>query len=1067
MAVTGRDTAFLDQLRSALTNAADESLDSMPDAVAHIDLLRELLDVLMSAASAARTGDFELNIVDEQTRRLCANLGGFWLACCGFEVVEAGRQYKLAQAAYRNVQLALPVVSGALDAYRIAAKDEFPDLQETPRAPSPLSAGKADSTPASSAAPAASAPIPGLPNQAAAAAAAHPPSPSASSTSPPAARPPNAAPGPKAGAAAMPKSPYSSGMMRPPAMSSVSTSPKSPVSSPKKASLGSALRNSTSALAAKIMAPLPKKSEWEQPDMDEDAQLAVALVESMQDASGGDSSPSDLEVERPGLNVLVAELAEAGIIFERQPQSTDTCAIHSLNNISQHPRPPEEAAAALAASVAAAAAAEEGEDCDASANFGLFRLADLQQAEAASRRDQLSASFLMPSSERHLSLLRRSQSTAGNPSSPVNALNAAAQRTGMFDVEAVKLAAQTKDYEIIDIEPTPCWEDAEAARYVEAARKTDDASAVGRIPAQQRWFLGFLVYERIPGRAMHYYSILRWHSREGVEQWILLDSLDAGRTKSRNRVMTFDELVTFYNMNSEWFKSWLVRWYPVVHKATAYEALRTALLRGLAEQGLESNDKDNPSDVVSALRAEEALDSERVRWNVCLAAEDLLAAVPLVSRELQVLRLALGESQARRELARAGWDLERAVKNRAERVLRLCSDTPGSPAVNGEEAEDGTAAATDVPLPEDLQGQRAANLALSMADWDVRSAAQLLLLAARVDQPRLPRARKALKACDWDLDSALAVLRLMTAEQQRAKKGAEEGAEGAKNGEEATADDESPRNGKSAKAPDLSEDDASRILEAVNFDASRAQGRIRDLAVKVGELPGTVLQQVRLAEAQGCAPKRPLGLRGKEEAEELALLALDAADWNPAGAFCTAESFALGLTQVRVGLWDRERQVRSRAIKTVNACPSQTKDWLPAPGGSKQPTAEQVAAALGALDAMDAAADKEPGPTAILQALTEEDMDPQKVCLRLWDVFKPLEAAPFDVASPERKTSPAREPKPRGPPPPPPPPPPGSGLRRHEKSDSLRLPLPKGSSPATAATKPAARKQGTKDCKMM
>jgi len=128
----------------------------------------------------------------------------------------------------------------------------------------------------------------------------------------------------------------------------------------------------------------------------------------------------------------------------------------------------------------------------------------------------------------------------------------------------------------------------------------------------------------------------------------------------------------------------------------------------------------------------------------------------------------------------------------------------------------------------------------------------------------------------------------------------------------------------------------------------------------------------------------------------VAALALDASDWNPGVAFCTAESFALGLVQVRVELRELEAHVRRAAVSIIN-----------------NPSAKEslMAAAFAAMDAMDAWRESNPSASHILATLADLDMSPHEAAIRLWDI-------PSEILAPilprERKPvkTPERPPRP-------------------------------------------------------
>eukprot|EP00927_Polykrikos_kofoidii_P035641 TRINITY_DN30190_c0_g1_i1.p1 TRINITY_DN30190_c0_g1~~TRINITY_DN30190_c0_g1_i1.p1 ORF type:complete len:1006 (+),score=162.55 TRINITY_DN30190_c0_g1_i1:110-3127(+) len=968
---------FLEQLRGALTNTGIDSLhgECERDATAHTDLVRELLAVL-TRASVADPAPFKLAVSDYPA--LCSDPGTFLLAVCGFEEqrCEDSSTFLLNQQGREAAAFALPVVSGYLDAFGLQVKERFPLPQSQPTgetSPSvdmDIAADNAGGYPAAT--------RNGIPTG---------------------------------------------------SSSETKVRTTQATRSTGENSLGLQVpKTAPGALGIKQMPPLPSISAT----VDEDAKLAAALAASFNEDS---TSPNDMK-DRPGSEVAISQLAELGIVFEHQPDGSDTCAMHSLNNIAQIERPQEKASAALSAAVSIGVALEAGKNVAPellSACAGPFGLEDLQQAEAASREQQLQGSFLTPPTDMDSSVLR-AHSCGSIGSSPSG--RGTKSRTGMFDIEAVKIATRAKGYEVIDIEPSPSWKDAEAARYVQAARASVVAGK--RVSQDQRWFLGFLVYERIPGRAMHYYAILRWTDLSGSETWVLLDSMDRGCNKPRNKIMTVDDVVKFYNSNAEWFKSWLVRWYPVVHRTTAVAALQCALVDGVrlaCETRFDMGDDTVAldDDVVSRDRAEKTLDGHEVRWNVDVATRALLDSAPLVGRELQVLRLALGEDQARRELVEADWDLEKAVRSRAERVLRLCRASDSNTATVGsggceqqrcDSVFGGASGSAIAPLPAVLQGASATYLALRIADWDVRAAAQILQLTASgevsVDSlaaavPSLRHARAALQACKWDLDQARGVQRLQGVLRERQRR----------------CDSEHAGKPSEQSPSSVSEAEAWQLLQGVSFDEQQAvhllevrrafpsapvsvcaealqrgdrhvasacellrefQGRVRDLVAKVAAPTTPAIEMARSVQGTPAAPLRPIGLCSLEEALSIANLALDASDWSPSVAFCTAESFASGVVQVRAALWDLEIAMRRKALSIVDGSVSRGSQQESADGQS-----ERVATALSALDAMDEACEKkEPSIPSMVAALKSAGMDPGEASSGLWRAMVQFEVAVLD-----------------------------------------------------------------------
>lgn len=716
------------------------------------------------------------------------------------------------------------------------------------------------------------------------------------------------------------------------------------------------------------------KEEVLRQQSEEDAALAAALDFSLNDASD--------RKNRPGEAFSLPQMTDLGVSFERQPDGSDSCAIHSLNNLVQPLLSPEEAAIVSAARVAASVAAECGEkvQLEGLAEQGPFRLRDLQEAEAEVRREECQDSFLPTAASM---LLLRSES------GPL-----AHTRTGMFEVEAVKVAAHNKGYEVIDVEPTPDWADAEcgAARYVQTAADLDKQGG-------ERWFLGFLVYERIPGRAMHYYAILRipGNSEYGISKepsWLILDGLDRGAKSPRNRLLTTDDLIAFHDKNGEWFRSWLVRWYPVVDRSAAIAAVCKAVAQS-AQHACGKEETDAGLLGVSPQRAEVALESETIRWDVSRGAKELLGAVAMVDRELQVLRLAVSEKQARNYLEQAKWDFERAVQIHAEGMLQWCH----------QEAAEGDAVTTS-----EFGGPVATYAALHLADWDARAAAQVLLLVARASpgQPQgaacstnkfnsLKEAASALEACSWDLDRAHAVMRLC-------------GVRLARNWMEF-----------------VSKAHCAKLLDCVGFDLClaellldvhhrfphtppgvcaealrRGDDNVPAACALLQEFEKRVQDQVRRAWRTSGVPEvaNEDGETLNAEAAAVGHLALATAEWNPAIAFYTAESFALGLLHVRRELLELERRARSKAMDTVHqgasaadqhASPSRS-SWN-SPGAAPAvvgqtiaaPSEAEVAEALDVLDALSCFSVKAPPDAAeIIEMLQEAAMNPSVAATNLW-----------------------------------------------------------------------------------
>eukprot|EP00931_Biecheleriopsis_adriatica_P041725 TRINITY_DN23818_c0_g1_i1.p1 TRINITY_DN23818_c0_g1~~TRINITY_DN23818_c0_g1_i1.p1 ORF type:complete len:996 (+),score=291.71 TRINITY_DN23818_c0_g1_i1:22-2988(+) len=730
-----------------------------------------------------------------------------------------------------------------------------------------------------------------------------------------------------------------------------------------------------------------------------DAALAEALARSFQEEE-------DRKCRiRPGRRLLPSELVSLGAAFERQPEGSDSCAIHSLNNLVQPKRSPDEAGQLLAAATAAAAQDEQFDDrakefWDSMMGLiGPFSLATLQQADAEARCEEVGQSSFLPTAT-HLSLLRADSGYVSTPTA------SPAHRTGMFDVEAVKLAARSKGFEVIDVEPKPTWADSDVARYVAAAR---EISASGSC---ETWFRGFLVYERMPGRAMHYYSILYWPGEKpSQESWIVLDSCDRGENSPRNRLLSLEEVTALHDENAEFFRSWLLRWYPVVDRRAAVDCLKWKLKKAV-QTACEGIGTMVAEEQISVDRAEAVLDASQVRWDVALAADELLAAPHLVGRELQVLQLTLSEHEARQELEHAAWDFERAVRLHAERLLERLASAKTAAERSDLELEkvicSTLATRKDLDKNDDasegvqktgLEGKIEAQtyVALCLMDWDVHTAAQLLLLASRAaelpsDQPtsstaRLRSAAAALKESSFDLHRALLTLQL--AEAPDAVSNGGDGKDSAQESDSAT---------------ERAVENAARLLRHSGFDLSSAKS-LADVKRRFPQAPLVVCAEaLRRGDGQASAAvmllsefqerlsgfvkavakkvSRPLKVGGgysgfsssdseraeaaqlsDEDVKEVSRLALEAADWNPDLAFCSAESFVLGLIQVRRELAVLEKRARLRAMTIVHA--------------REDEQDKTMAAALAALDALEAL--QEPAnlaPDAMLAALQECDMAP-------------------------------------------------------------------------------------------
>lgn len=750
----------------------------------------------------------------------------------------------------------------------------------------------------------------------------------------------------------------------------------------------------------------------------QDPELSIAMAVSMEE----DSFLAANLHERPGAKLSDAQLIAFGIAFERQPDCSDTCAVHGLNNLVQA-KPTE----------------TEGVRSSLDTIGWPFSILDLQRAEAESRRE-LEDKYFVPPTEKQLSILRTQSGLQG-------------PRTGMFDVEAIKVAAKAKGYSVIDTEPNPTWDSSAAAKYVEAARIVENSCCTfSSNPSTDcslctRWFVGFLVYERIPGRAMHYYALLRYKSPTDAEMWLLLDSMDRGDQKPRNRLMTCDDLIRFHNDNSEYFKSWLVRWYPVVDMRAAVEALRMTLVArlvsltsGSAAVAEGTSDRAHIQEfydgeskhegVVPIERAKETLDSEQARWNVWEAANELIGAGALVTRELQVLRFALSEEQARIELRLSGWDLEKAMRVRMERLLQhqggVADASEGtSPNTEGDASAPSTCGIATASalrhglLPAILNGPLGTFLSLRMVDWDVRCAAQLLLTATLCASPStasarelLQQAKAALEVCAWNLDSAFAILQLLRNERSRIQVRRDACGDSVADiyidgSDELSAEEIAHR---VLHASGFDQPRASRLLEVVQEFPSAPLPVCAEALKHSDDHPGAACELLRerkarveglVAKVMETAHKCDKGksqtshsqttytdinsfscARLERDCAAVASLALEVSEWNSAVAFPAAESFALGLMQIRSELLRIQACLRERALAIAQK-PSAPEDL--------------VASALSALDALDVTEkqmDIVP-PDVLLTALQEQNLNPHEVAGRLCERHIPPELKKF------------------------------------------------------------------------
>ena len=198
-------------------------------------------------------------------------------------------------------------------------------------------------------------------------------------------------------------------------------------------------------------------------------------------------------------------LRDMGIFFECQAPGSDTCGLNALNNLCQ---------------------------------AHMFSVEDLQQAEA-----------------------QHAQVTQGGNFAQRPSLTEVP--SGFFDVEALKIAAATKDVEIIEVEPIPDYQKSRCFAFAEASQNFPDGS----------FLLGFLVYDRQPGQ-MHYYALCRQHRMPGM--WVKLDS-QLPSAEPKNTLLQEAELWEIYSAAKPMFQSWLIRWYPVVWRVLAEKWLKSLI----------------------------------------------------------------------------------------------------------------------------------------------------------------------------------------------------------------------------------------------------------------------------------------------------------------------------------------------------------------------------------------------------------------------------------------------------------------------------------------------------------
>ncbi|KAF4669471.1 hypothetical protein FOL47_002545 [Perkinsus chesapeaki] len=343
--------------------------------------------------------------------------------------------------------------------------------------------------------------------------------------------------------------------------------------------------------------PMPLAIEDNNNNEDDDEALAKALQQSFDEADYGSLVEGSLEestLPTSSRYLSTADISAMGLYFECQGNGTATCAIHAFNNLAQRKA---------------------------------LSLTHLQAAESRVALLQRGGSFLAPS---------------GVPMPPSKSSDST--RTGWFDIEALKLASEKHaSHVIIETEPIPEFSRSAGEKFVAAANA--DHSGNGS------WFRGFLVYECIPGRAMHYWSILRLPGGAG---WVKMDSLhrDEDRT-SQHRcrfIATDEELADLYNSNGDYFKSWLMRWYPVVDENIARQSLS-----GLLEEAEVSPDDTPDTPTLTGVLSDN-------HWIPADAAKTLLVdSVAKVAHMAQALCLVISSSVAVKILRATEWDWDRAV----------------------------------------------------------------------------------------------------------------------------------------------------------------------------------------------------------------------------------------------------------------------------------------------------------------------------------------------------------------------------------------------------------------------
>eukprot|EP00434_Breviolum_minutum_P017717 symbB.v1.2.015637.t1/scaffold1142.1/size245703/6 len=354
---------------------------------------------------------------------------------------------------------------------------------------------------------------------------------------------------------------------------------------------------------------------------------------------------------RVGTPLSSQVLRDMGIFFECQAPGSDTCGLNALNNLCQ---------------------------------AHMFSVEDLKQAEA-----------------------QHAQVTQGGNFAQRPSLTEVP--SGFFDVEALKIAAATKDVEIIEVEPIPDFQKSRCFAFAEASQSFPDGS----------FLLGFLVYDRQPGQ-MHYYALCRQHRMPGM--WVKLDSQLPSAGEPKNTLLQEAELWEIYTAAKPMFQSWLIRWYPVVWR------------KGAVRQVCRMLESRNHS--LTSTRCTSVLQENG--WLVSSAVQQLLEVLPrLTVRQLLVKFARPSEAEMQSLLEASGWDLSRA-QPAIDRVLKQ-----------------------RINLAKQVDTGESTLEALSLCNWDPRDAAALLALRLHLGATApLSELQQALELSSGDADRAEAVVQL-------------------------------------------------------------------------------------------------------------------------------------------------------------------------------------------------------------------------------------------------------------------------------------------------------------------